>query len=40
MGQKAKDWRLVPTYTQMDLGDNIGVSHQLIQRYEQGVDRI
>jgi transcriptional regulator with XRE-family HTH domain len=38
MGQKAKDYRLVRTYTQMDLGDKIGVSHQQIQRYEQGVD--
>jgi hypothetical protein len=40
MGQKGKDWKLVRTYTHMELGYKIGVSHQQIQRYEQGVDSI
>ncbi len=38
--QKVKDWRFVRVYTQVDLGDKAGLSHQQIQRYEQGVNDI
>lgn len=38
MGEKAKDWRLVRAYTQLELANKAGLSIQQINRYERGMD--
>ncbi len=40
IGRAIKRWRLFRGFTQMQLGDALGVEFQQIQKYENGVNRV
>lgn len=40
IGRRIREARLAARYSQADLAKTLGVSHQQVQKYEAGIDRV